>query len=218
MKDMILIGGGGHCKSVIDTIREGRLFNIIGILDIKEKVGHYVCGIKIIGTDDELARYYKEGVENGFITLGSIGNCQKRITIYHQLKEIGMVLPVIKDKTSVISASAVIGEGTFVGKGAVINTDVTIGENCIINTGAVVEHDCILEDFVHISPGSILSGGVTIGRNTHVGTQSTIIQNIEVGENTIIGAGSVVVKNISKNRKAYGNPCREVEECQKFLS
>lgn len=210
MKDIILIGGGGHCKSVIDTIRKGQLFNIIGILDMREKVGEKVRGIKIIGIDDELSSYYHAGIENGFVTLGSIGNCQKRSTIYRKLKELGMAVPVIMDKSAIISTDVVIGEGTFVGKRAVINTDVVIGSNCIINTGAVIEHDCNLGDFVHIAPGSVLSGGVTIGSNTHVGTHSTIIQHIRVGENTIIGAGSVVVKDIGSDKKAYGNPCREV--------
>ncbi|MFZ5969486.1 MAG: acetyltransferase [Bacillota bacterium] len=210
MKDVLLIGGGGHCKSVIDTIEEGDQFNIVGIVDLREKVGTYVKNIEVIGVDDDLAFYYKEGIKNGFITLGSLGDPTFRIELYKRMKEIGFNFPIIIDKTAVISSSAILGEGTFVGKRVVINTDAYIGKNCIINTGAVIEHDCRIEDFVHIAPGTVLSGGVHIHENSHIGTNSTIIQNIKIGSNTIIGAGSVVVKDIRKNSKALGNPCREV--------
>jgi len=39
MKKIILIGGGGHCKVVIDTILSTNEFEIIGILDLEENVG-----------------------------------------------------------------------------------------------------------------------------------------------------------------------------------
>lgn len=210
MKNILLIGGGGHCKSVMDTIKRGSLFNIIGILDLKEKVGICLDNIKIIGTDDDLELYYRKGIRNIFITIGNMGNRELRIKIYKRAKEIGLTFPAIIDNTAIISSSVVLGEGTFVGKGVIINTNARIGKNCIINTGAIVEHDCIIEDFVHVAPGVILSGSVHIAENSHIGTNSTVIQNMKIGSNTIIGAGSVVIKDINKSAKAYGNPCREV--------
>lgn len=210
MENILLIGGGGHCKSVIDTINEGKLFNIVGILDIQKKVGTYLNDIKIIGTDDDLEFYYKKGISNIFITLGSIGNPKLRIEIYNRAKEIRFKIPIIIDKTAIVSKKVVLKEGTFIGKGSIVNTNVEIGRNCIINTKSVIEHDCKIGDFVHIAPGSVLSGGVHIEENSHIGTNSTIIQNIRIGANTIIGAGSVVIEDINKNTIAYGNPCREV--------
>jgi len=210
MKDILLIGGGGHCKSVIDTILGGNQFSIVGILERGKKIGTYVNDIEVIGVDEDLEFYYKEGIRNAFISLGSLGDPRFRIKLYKRTKEIGFNFPVIIDQSAIISRRSIIGEGTFVGKRAVINTNAYIGKNCIINTGAVIEHDCRIEDFVHIAPGSVLSGSVHINENSHIGTNSTIIQNIEIGSNTIIGAGSVVVKDMNKNAKAYGNPCREV--------
>ena len=37
MKEIILIGGGGHCKSVIDVIEQENRFTIAGIIDKKLK-------------------------------------------------------------------------------------------------------------------------------------------------------------------------------------
>lgn len=210
MEELILIGGGGHCKSVIDSLRKDDRFRIIGILDKKEKVGTSINGVPIVGEDETLPYYFQNGVRHAFITLGSIGNIKGREKLYHMVKSIGFQLPVIIDPSAIISESAKIGEGTYVGKGAILNIDVKVGKNCIINTGAIIDHDCQIGDFCHIAPGTTLSGNVTIGYGSHIGTNSTVIQGIEIGSGTLIGAGSVVIKNIGSNQKAYGNPCRVV--------
>ncbi|WP_352418293.1 acetyltransferase [Proteiniborus sp.] len=210
MNDIILIGGGGHCKSVIDSIEESKEYNIVGILDLPDKVGTEILGVKVIGTDDQLEYYYKNGAKYAFLTVGSIGDVTLRKKLYSISLDIGYRFPNIIDNTAIISEKIQIGHGNYVGKGAIINSDTVIGNNCIINTGVIIEHECSIGDFCHIAPGSVLSGRVIVGRSSHIGTNSTIIQNINVGENTIIGAGSVVIKDIGDNRKAYGNPCREV--------
>jgi len=76
----------------------------------------------------------------------------------------------------------------------------------------VIEHECIIGDFVHISPNAALAGNARVGELTHIGISSSVIQGISIGSNCIIGAGSVAVKNIKNNKKAYGNPCKEIGE------
>lgn len=210
--DIILIGGGGHCKSVIDTIRNLDKFNIIGILDLSEKLDMNINGVKVIGTDEMLKYYFENGVRNAHITLGSIGDPKYRINLFNYAKGIGLKFPPIIDKTSVIGSNVEIGEGVFIGKGSIINVGTKIGSHSIINSGVIIDHDCVVGSFCHISPGTTISGEVLIGDNTHIGTNSTIIQNINIGSNTLIGAGSVVIKDINPNTKAYGNPCKEVKK------
>lgn len=210
MKDIILIGGGGHCKSVIDSINRSNEYNIVGIIDLLDKIGTEICGVKVIGTDNELEHYHKSGIKYAFLTVGSIGKVDLRLKLYSIASNIGYIFPNIIDNIAIISEEVKLGYGNFIGKGAIINSDTSIGNNCIINTGTIIEHDCHIGDYCHIGPGATISGNVQIGNNTHIGTNSTIIQNIIIGENTIIGAGSVVVRNIDSNKKAYGNPCKEV--------
>lgn len=210
MEKIILLGGGGHCKSVIDTIIDSKLYEIVGIIDLKQNIGQYIKDIKIFDSDDNLIKYKQAGIENAFITVGSIGNPRIRINLYNLVNKIGFKMPVIIDKSAIISRDSIIGSGTFIGKGAIINSNSVIGSNCIINTGSIIEHDCNISDFVHISPGATLCGGIRVGKNTHIGANSTIIQYKSIGENVIIGAGSVVTKDIKSNVKAYGNPCKEV--------
>lgn len=210
MKDIILLGGGGHCKSVIDSINGSSKYRIVGVLDLKEKIGETINGVEVIGEDNDLIYYREQGVKNAFVTMGGIGDNSLRIKLYHLAKSIGYDMSSIIDKTAILSIDTKIGEGTFVGKGSIINTNVNIGENCIINTGVIIDHDSSVSASCHIAPGTTISGGVHIGNGTHLGTNSSVIQNIRIGSNTIIGAGSVVVKDIGSNNKAYGNPCRVV--------
>lgn len=208
MDKIILIGGGGHCKSIIDSIKDLKQFEIVGIVDKKSSkcVG---LGIDVIGSDEDLQSIYKSGIKSAFIGIGSIGNANIRIRLYKLLKNLGYSFPRIIDKTAIISSSAVIDEGVFVGKGAIINAKATIAKQCIINSGAIVEHDCQIGEFAHLASGATLSGGVTIGKRTHIGTNSTIIQNISVGSDVIVGAGSVVIKDIKNGSTVYGNPGKE---------
>lgn len=210
MKELILIGGGGHCRSVIDSLNQLDQYKIVGIIDQKDAVGSKVSGVPVIGSDKEVETFFKKGIHNAFVCIGSIASPKARIRVVQQLKAIGFYFPVIIDKTAIVSQSAEIGEGTFVGKGAIINTGTKIGAQCIINTGVIVDHDCTIGGFTHLAPGTTLSGGVKLAERVHVGTNSTVIQGVTVGADTLIGAGSVVVKSIVEAKKAYGNPCREV--------
>lgn len=210
MKDSILIGGGGHCRSILDSIKDNEEFNIVGILDSYKPIGEIVNGVEIIGRIEDAENLYKKGIRNVFIAIGSLGETNLRESLYDKLKKIGFEFPIFIDKSTVISSNTTIGEGTFIGKGVIINTDTEIGKNCIINSGTVIEHDCKIGDFVHLAPNSTLSGGVIVGDRSHIGTNTTIIQYRNIGKDTLIGAGSVVVKNIGDNKKAYGVPCKEV--------
>ena len=52
MKKIILMGGGGHCKSCIDVIESANEYEIVGILDTADKLGQSILDYKIIGTED----------------------------------------------------------------------------------------------------------------------------------------------------------------------
>jgi len=212
--NIILIGGGGHAKSIIDSLRLYDDIKIIGILDTKDKRGQFVDGIEIIGSDEDLAYYYARGVTQALISIGSIGSPQIRVKVYEMIKKIGFSLPNVIDPSAVLSNNIILGEGNYIGKGVILNTGVKIGNNCIINTGCIIEHGCIINDFAHIAPGSTLCGEVKIGQMTHIGAGSVIIQSKKIGKESIIGAGSIVVSDISAYAKAYGNPCREVSKVE----
>ncbi|NCC70145.1 acetyltransferase [bacterium] len=205
-KKILLIGAGGHCKSVLDTLLNLAEYSEIGIIEKENKQTPSLLNIPIIGYDDDLPRLFDLGYKYAFITVGDLG---LRENLFKILNSIGFTFPKIIDKTAIVSHYAQIDEGTFVGKKAIINSNAIIGKNVIINSGVIIEHDCVVKSFSHIAPGSVLCGSVEIGKNTHIGANSTVKQEIIIGDNSIIGISSAVTKNIKSNVIAYGNPCKE---------
>lgn len=207
MEKIILVGGGGHCKVLVDIIESEGRFEIAGILD-RNKDG--VLGIPVIGDDEDLQELFSSGIKNAAICVGGLSNPKVRERIYDNLKKIGFQLPVLKHPNSIVSKYAEIGEGTCIMAGAVINPCAKINEICVINTSAVIEHDCTLKCNVNVSPRAVVLGDVEIRENTLIGSGSIIKQGVKIGRNSMIGAGSLVLKNISDEVLAFGNPAREI--------
>jgi len=203
---LLLIGGGGHCRSVLDCVLNAAQYTDIGIID--SKAGTSFPGVPFIGTDSDIPSLFQKGWTDAFITVGSVGNTAVRRRLYRILKELGFRIPVIIDPSAAVARGTEIREGVFVGKRAVVNAGVIAEECCIINTGAIIEHDCRIGSFAHVSPGAVLCGQVTLGKDSHVGAGSVVRQLITIGEHALIGAGSVVVKDIPDHVTAFGNPCR----------
>lgn len=239
-KKILLLGAGGHCLSVLDSLLSSCNYEKIGIVDreyakfkdnkelkesslnicestskeiqfVNPKLNNTIMGIPIVGSDENLEELFKEGYTDAFITVGSIGDISVRRKLYQLIKRIGFHIPNVIDKTSVVSIFATYGEGIFIGKNAVVNAYAKIGNCAIINTASVVEHECNIEEFVHIAPGSILSGNVHVAANTHIGAGTIIKQGLQIGSDSMIGMGSVVLKNIGNKVTAYGSPCKEVD-------
>ena len=204
MEDILMLGIGGHAHSVVDSIEQNGIYNIIGFLDKEERQGEHFRDYQVIDTDAALGKYDDNGIRNAFITIGYMGKHTIREKLYCQLKEIGYTLPNVIDNSAIIASDVSLEDGVFVGKRAIINANTYIGKMCIINTGAIIEHDCVVEEYSHISVGSVLCGGASIGSQSFIGANATVIQEISVGNHTIIGAGTVVTKNIEDNIIQYG--------------
>ena len=201
--NLILLGGGGHCKSVIE-VAESAGYNILGILDMPEDVGKKVLDYKVIGTDDDIPQYVDKA--EFVITVGFIKNPATRIKLYNKVKEAGGKLATIIASTARVSKYSIIGEGTIVMHQAFVNAGAHIGANCIINTFCNIEHDAHVGDQCHISTGTMVNGDCKIGERVFVGSQSVLANCITIGDDIIVGAASFVRKSISDKGIYSGNP------------
>lgn len=197
MSDLVLIGGGGHCNSVIDVIRDTSEFKIRCIVENKEKVliereYPYLFG------DDKILELIECDVQF-FITIGQIKSCIPRENIFNLVKLNGGRFAIVKSQHSYVSKTAQIGEGTFVGHGAIINCNANVGDNCIINSKSLIEHDTSIGSHCHVSTGAILNGSVNVGDRVFIGSGAIIYNNIKIGSGAIIGAGEIVKQNVSPN-------------------
>lgn len=213
-KELILIGGGGHCKAIVDVALSAHR-SVMGILDNALEKGSRVLGVSVIGNDNDIksiVEQYGDDVEF-LISVGQIKSAEVRRRISDEIINAGGALatPLISPSAH-IAKGAKVGNGTVVMHNAVINADAVVGENCIINTGAIVEHDCAVGNFVHISTGAIMNGVSSIGDNSFVGSHATIANTIKVCANAVIGAGAVVVDHISQSGTYCGVPAKRLTD------
>jgi len=143
LKEIILVGGGGHCKSVIDVIEQEGKFKIAGIIEKdRSLIGNKVLNYEVIGCDDDLKELRKK-YDYALVTIGQIKNSTPRIKIFEKLKKLEFQLPVIISPLAYVSKYASLEEGTIVMHYALVNANAKVGKNCIINTKAIIEHDVI---------------------------------------------------------------------------
>lgn len=201
MEKILILGMGGHAKSLVDAIEREQKYEIAGYIvnDCNDTEADMLY--PILGNDDDLPELFLQGIHNAAIGIGFLGRSNLRSVLYSRLKEIGYNLPVVCDPSAIIASDVPIGEGTFIGKGAILNTASRVGKMCIVNTGAIIEHDCQIDDFSHISVGTVLCGGVSIGTEVFVGANATVIQGRKVANGCIVGAGEVIKKNVTNGNE-----------------
>ena len=192
---ILLLGGGGHCKSCIDVIEAENRFEIAGIIDVREKVGTQVLGYEVLAMDEDLPRLVGE-YRHFLITIGQMKDAGKRVEKFEYLKRLGASLPVIVSPWAHLSKYAVVSDGTVIMHNVVVNAGALIGRNCIINTGAIIEHDAVIEDYCHISTGAVINGGAVVRKRTFFCSNSVAREAVEIGEGCVIGAGASVTASI----------------------
>ena len=202
---VILIGYSGHGFVVADTAIENHL-EIVGYAE-KSEVSINPFQLDFVGTEIDNGFFDKN---KGVKYLIGIGENIIRERIYNLIIENqGEIISLI-NKSSSISKTAKIGNGTFVNKNVSINAFAKIGNNVILNTGCIVEHDCVIGDSAHVAPGAVLAGDVTVGKRSFIGANSVVKQGVKIGEDVVVGAGTVVLSDISDGEKIVGNPSRYI--------
>lgn len=196
MKSIYIYGASGHGLVVADMALSCGYDNVIFIDD---------------GDNEYLTFKQIQHNKNIPIALG-IGDNKTRAKLYERVQKSGFLIVTLIHPSAIISLSATIAKGTVIMPNVVVNAKAVVGNGVILNTACVVEHECNIEDFVHISPNVALAGNVKVGKLTLVGIGSSVIQGITIGKDVVVGGGSVIIKNINDFKKAYGNPCKEIED------
>lgn len=194
-QDLILIGGGGHCRSCIDVIELDGRFTIRGIVDQKEALDPPLANYPLLGQEEDLVELAKS-CKNFLVTIGQIKSPEPRIRLFEYLKLLGMTFPVIVSPLAHVSRQAVIEEGTIIMHHALVNAGAHVGRNCIINTKALIEHDAVIEDHCHISTTAVVNGAAKVQRSSFIGSNAVLREHVVVGEESIVGAGVSVLHDI----------------------
>ncbi len=202
-KDLILIGGGGHCRSCIDVIEQEGKYRVAGILDKSIPRGNKILGYPVIGNDSQLNFLFNDA-KHFLVTLGQIKTSCLRDELFNKVDAAGGIFARVISPLAYVSVHSRIGVGTIIMHRAMVNAEADISDNCIINTGAIVEHDVKIGKHSHISTGSVVNGGVRIGDHTFVGSRVVIREGVKVGAHVVVASGVSVYKDIPDNTLMKG--------------
>ena len=201
---VIVIGAGGHAKVVIELIREGGEYEVVGVIDA-DPATREVLGVAVIGDDSALERLRREGLDRAFVALG---DNRRRLEIGRRVEAAGFSLVNAVSLRAAISPSARVGAGVAIMAGAVVNADSWIEDFAVLNTNASIDHDCVLGEACHVGPGSALAGRVNVGRLAFLGVGTRAIPGVSIGEGSIIGAAACVTRDIPAGVLAHGVPAK----------
>ena len=200
---VVIIGGGGHAKVVIESLRAAG--ETVAVIVDADPTPREVLGVPVVGDDLALQGLRAQGFSKLFV---AVGDNRLRQTLGRKARELGFGLVNAIHPSAMISASARLGEGVAVMAGAVVNAESQVGDLAIINTGAVVDHDCRLGVACHVAPASALAGGVNVGDRAFLGVGVRVIPGVTIGADTVVGAGGVVVRNLPDAVLAIGAPAK----------
>lgn len=192
MKNLLLIGCGGHSRSLIDLIETTVHWKIYGLVGLPEQVGTNVFGYTVLCSDQELPAMVDD-CPLAVLAIGQLPDPSLRVHLAQYLDKIGFKSPVLISPYAVVSRHAQIGHGTVVGHGAIVNAGAVIGDHCIINSHALIEHDSQIGNHTHVSTGALINGGVTVGPRSFIGSGAMIRDGLSIPSSTVISAGTRVM-------------------------
>ena len=202
MKDrLVILGGGGHAKVIIDILQQVDQFDIVGFTSAGSSES--INGCRYLGSDDVLTDLYNSGVRSAFVAIG--GNKQRKNCL-ESLRVQGFSLINAISQGAYISKHVSLGCGVVAMPGAVVNAGTRLDDGVIVNTNASVDHDCTVGACAHVAPGVAVAGCVRLGEGVFLGAGSSVIPNITIGRWTTVGAGAVVVRNLPDHVVAVGVP------------
>lgn len=207
MDKIIVIGGGGHAKIIINLLQKLKKYSILGYVDRADKGD--ILGVGYLGNDDGLSHIKSQNPRcHAVIGVGQVDIKNNRREIHQRLVRLGFDLPTLISPDAIVASDVKLGQGSVVIEGAIIQPGTVIGHCAIINTGVCIDHDCRLGDFVHMAPGTVLSGGVEVGDDVMICTGAVVIQCRKICSQCLIGAGATVVDDLTQPGKYLGTPAR----------
>lgn len=193
---VLVYGGGGHGKAVIELIEAAGGWRVAGVVDDGQPEGNTVLTVPVLGGAAALSRLYASGIRRAANAVGGIGDLNSRLSVFEKLKAAGFALPTLIHPRAFVESSAALGEGVQVFPLAYVGSAVQVGFGCILNTGVIVSHDCVLAEYVNLSPGAILAGGVQVGAGALVGMGVTINLGVRIAARARIGNGATVKSDV----------------------
>jgi len=200
-RSLVLLGGGGHAAVVAEAARSAG-WTLCGYLDDAQDTEIAIhLGLQRLGAIRDIDR-----IPTAALGHAAIGDAKLRRQWLDALGD--RAAPAIVHETAVVSPSASLAQGSFVGPRAVVNAGAVVGRGVIVNTAAIVEHDCVLEAFCHVAPGAAMGGAAVAGEQCTIGLNASVLPGVRIGASATLGAGAVAVTDLPDGATGVGIPAR----------
>ena len=200
---VIIYGGGGLSKMIIESVRVLGCYQIVGIIDDGIPKGTDVIGSPVLGGAEMLPELFQSGVRLAVNSVGGIGNYKVRLNVFHQLAKAGFVCPAIVHPTAHVDPSARLGAGVLILAQSYVSGNAVVGMGSLINNSVVVSHDCVLGVCTSLSPGAMTAGDVIIEDFAQIGMNATVNIGVRVGKECRIGNGATIKKDVPPGTRVY---------------
>lgn len=210
MKKVIMLGGGGFAREVLETIEVINAHTDDAIEAIgfvydggTEDVGKSIHGIPVLGD----LSYLKNVDFNEVHLVSAVGRPLWRRKMVEEAKKLGGRFMSVIHPTVTLSKWAKIGEGAIMQRFCIVMPEAVIGDFFISNGFVGIGHDAVVGDYVQMNPHVVISGSATIGNDVFIGIRATVL-TCAIGDGAVIGACALVTKDVPPNTMAKGMPAK----------
>lgn len=214
IRQAILVGSGGHSRTVLSLLLELQTHEIIGIIDINRFIANdknsseLIMGIPVLSID---ALSFFRTVNELDVFL-AIGDSFLRRQWWERIIGMGLSTPNLLSPKAEVHSSVKMGTANVICSGVYLGPEAILGTNNLINTQVILEHESSLGNHCHLAPRSLIAGRVVVGDSCFIGAGAVVVDGLSVAPFTTLGAGAVLVQNIMVSEGVYiGVPALRLE-------
>ena len=141
-----------------------------------------------------LPRYVATGSEIHF-NIG-VADVQIKQRVNQCCLELGWKPFTVVHPSAIVSPSAQLGVGVFVGPLAIVSTNAVVGEHCIVHLHSSIGHDASIGAYCSILPGARISGSVHIGDRVLIGSNAFVNAGVRIGDDCQVDALTYVSRDL----------------------
>ena len=204
-----ILGAGGTGLLMAETIDWTAEHEFIGFLDDHKQAVEGYSRYRVLG---RLADWKLLPVDVLF--LASLYGAKKNEAFHELVGSLGIPewrWATVMHVSAVVSPTADIAIGAYIGPLTVVEPSVQLGPRCALLGGVYVAHHSRLGEFVCCANNASVAGGVEIGTAAFIGANASVREYVTIGAYSIVGMGSVVVADVAPRQIVAGNPARPLK-------
>lgn len=192
---IVLFGAAIQGEIVCDILADGDDLTPVAFVDDAPASARF-CDLPVYRTN-ALPALSERGLRHIHIC---VGTPSARKSVNDRLRQDDWELATIRHTTAVVSRTATLGRGLFLGPQVIVGPHARIADAVQLNNAAIVAHHASIGTASVVSDGVCIGGNVSVGACCLIGLGVTINRNVEIGDNVTIVSGVSIFDSVPSNR------------------